>query len=277
MSKLPVLLLLASLTSLGAAAAPVSLQPTSAAAPAVGIAVAPAEGPIRTIQQKKELVFDNPDYDPEYLSPELKKVTYTLEVDLQWPERVAGCTNMAALHQALLKRLFPEGTYANVDAAVDAFINKTITADDLGGPFDPGEYLSLRMLPAKKYYVQFETILGVNMGSGTGAGCITGTSYVIFDKTTQRALRLSDLIQASSATIVAQLNKRILQLNRQGKQYDKCTEVPDTYYLSNRGIVFVFPKYTIGCGADGEVEIDISLLQAPSIFTAKAKKLIGNR
>ena len=55
----------------------------------------------------------------------------------------------------------------------------------------------------------------------------------------------------------------------------KTEELPNNFIISASGITFIFPKYSIGYGAQGEVEIALNYDELESVLSETFKRAIG--
>ena len=55
----------------------------------------------------------------------------------------------------------------------------------------------------------------------------------------------------------------------------KADELPDNFIISSSGITFIFPKYSIGYGYQGEVEIALTYEELNNVLSNTFKNAIG--
>ena len=109
------------------------------------------------------------------------------------------------------------------------------------------------------------------MGGGAGAAIVSNNIYIYYDKNLKRALGINDITDNYTAMLDI-VNQRISS----SEQYDsKAEELPDNFVLSDSGITFVFPQYSIGAGYLGQPEIYFGYNELADVLTDSFKNSIG--
>src|SRR5699024_2446181 len=97
-----------------------------------------------------------------------------------------------------------------------------------------------------------------------------GESYIYFDNNIGNILNINNIIADYAKTLII-VNKHISL----DEYAHKAEELPDNFILSASGITFIFPKYSIGYGYQGEVEIALTYDELNDILSETFKRSIG--
>lgn len=116
----------------------------------------------------------------------------------------------------------------------------------------------------------FKIQIYADLGGGTGLSLIYRDEYVYFDKEMDRTLEISDLFNDYSQTLFLVNNHISLD-----EYASKATELPENFIISSSGITFIFPKYSIGYGYQGEVEISLTYEELNNVLSDSFKNAIG--
>lgn len=106
---------------------------------------------------------------------------------------------------------------------------------------------------------------------------LESVSYLNYYIPTNKRLTLFDvLLKSKKSTILKSLRKqaKIVARNSQCFSYPNDVTLSDTFYISSKGITFVYQPYEIACYADGIIEITIPKSQLAGCLTSLGHKLI---
>lgn len=106
---------------------------------------------------------------------------------------------------------------------------------------------------------------------------LEGVAYLNFYTPTQKVLSLYDvLLKSKESTILSRLRKqaRIVARNKQCFNAPNEILISENFYITKKGITFVYQPYEIACYADGIIKITIPKSQLTGCLTTLGKKLI---
>lgn len=106
---------------------------------------------------------------------------------------------------------------------------------------------------------------------------LESVSYLNYYIPTNKRLTLFDvLLKSKKSTILKSLRKQAKIVARNSQCFSSPNDIPlsDTFYISSKGITFVYQPYEIACYADGIIEITIPKSQLAGCLTTLGKKLI---
>ena len=85
-----------------------------------------------------------------------------------------------------------------------------------------------------------------------------------------RSLVINDLFNDYSQTL-SLVNEHISL----DEYASKAKELPKNFIISSSGITFIFPKYSIGYGYQGEVEISLTYEELNNVLSDSFKNALG--
>ena len=119
-------------------------------------------------------------------------------------------------------------------------------------------------------YFIFEITKIAYLGGGTGASYIEQTDYVNFNSISNRELTINELFENQERAL------NIINSHISLDEYEsKATKIPNRFSLSTEGITFIFPKYSIGYGYQGEVRILVTYQELLPALSEQAKNSFG--
>lgn len=208
---------------------------------------------------------------------------YRVNTLVSYPKAVAGIAleQIEAFNTALAEKLYDKQATSPAEAA-RAFANTSVITDFEGETTavvpDPnckvsgiGVSTTFKFAypeTATSKFIQWTLIDGLDTGSGTSAGLMSGEDYMVLmkeptDWCPTGILTYKEMFNGGtpSKKLIPVLNR---QLNIEARNQDNCLtpgsveRVPTTVCLTSKGIEFVFGKYEVGCGAAGNYHLLIS-------------------
>jgi serine/threonine protein kinase len=184
-----------------------------------------------------------------------------LSINIQWPTSLIGVKDIEHLQRLISKRIFDvEST--NIDYLISNYKKQ----------YDPSrtEELTFSMEQKINNIIIFKFYVFSDNNGGTGAGVYYNTCYLYYDTEYECFLNIDKVIVNKNRTIDA-INKYISL-----DEYSRKTDfIPDNFILSMDGLTFVFPKYSIGCGAQGEVKIKVPFEDLAGCLSSSFLRAIG--
>ena len=188
------------------------------------------------------------------------------------------------LKAIILEKVLGKNT-SNLDNATEYFLNSFVDEESPDSP------QLINYIPEQGWSVQESSATGAlnsqtsdliiyetggyvyNAGAAHG---MYGVSYINFYIPQQKDLTISDLLLTSKKSAI---NKAVRSNARKvvDALYSDDTsdiEYSETFYLSNKGITFVYQPYEIGPYASGAIEITVPKAHLTGCLTALGKKLI---
>ena len=140
------------------------------------------------------------------------------------------------------------------------------------GVSEPSGEISLKFVGCNGKICSFLYYIYHDLGSGTGMGVISSTRLLIYSEFLKRCLTINDLF--SDEIKALDIVNSHISLDEYNSKADF---LPDNFYFYDNNIVFVFPKYSIGYGYQGDVSISVSIDEFRPILSDKLKfALNGN-
>ena len=221
-----------------------------------------------------------------YKASTKQKIYTTAHFDLQWPAEAEGY-DITPLQSAINEWLFTDGS-TNINAIIrraglEWFKNcggdevkwtevaKREKSDDDGDSsgdeihfWGEPEYsvkLTFDGVDNDRHIAQFTLVFYGYNGGGTAAGILAADKelYYLYDE--QRVMTVDDIADAKGQrALLRKLNNNPINIDR----YDclngeEIKELPDNFRIEKGVIYFIFPKYLIACGADGNVMLGVRL------------------
>ncbi len=198
----------------------------------------------------------------------IKESRGDFKVDIEYPISLKGLDDVSELQLALNDIAFSNNN-KDIHACVEKYFKDGEEALALGGVPVSGE-ISIRYKLRLNNLFLFEVYTFADNGGGTGASIVNRTEYVYFNAVTNRPLRISDMITDYSAAL------SIVNGHISLDEYNsKAERLPDNFELSATGITFIFPKYSIGYGYQGDVSIAVTYNELDGVLSETFKKAIG--
>lgn len=196
----------------------------------------------------------------------------TFKVYIEWPIKLNSIEDIQYVQEAIINNsFFDKYSIFDINECISLYLKESLDSESLGKSETSGE-ISIKFVGCNGKICSFLYYLYHDSGSGTGASVISSTRILIYSKFLKRCLTINDLFNDERKALEIVNNHISLD-----KYIDKADFLPDNFYFSNNNIVFVFPKYSIGSGAQGEVSISVSMNELKSIFSDKLKyALNGN-
>ncbi len=194
------------------------------------------------------------------------------KVHVEWPIKLNGIEDIKYVQKAIINNSFFEKYFiSDINKCISLYLKESLDGESLGESETSGE-ISLRFVGCNGKICSFLYYIYHDSGSGTGAGVISSTRLLIYSEFLKRCLTINDLFNDEIKALDI-INSHI-SLN---EYMCKADFLPDNFYFSDNNIVFVFPKYSIGYGYQGDVSISVSIDEFRSILSDKLKfSLNGN-
>lgn len=188
----------------------------------------------------------------------------------EWPVEVNGRTDLKVLHDALLAHTFGHAGESLENAKNRFLVTRPMGADDTDelekvasipeddlGPNCEENHFAITIMEGCK----LPTFQIYNYIYTGGAHGMYSFGYVTYDPAKNRVLSLADIVPPSHRKVVlGKLNAAIArEAKLEDKQLSQVEELPDNFYLTDKGITFVFQPYEIASYADGVIYIDVAL------------------
>ena len=111
---------------------------------------------------------------------------------------------------------------------------------------------------------------------GCGGNIVSMIStYLNYDILNNKEIELKDILLSNELKNVENKCKQILIKDFNKSDLDSYDyRLSDIFYITNDNIVFYYPTYTIGCGAEGPFEVPIPFSDISSSLTETFKKMI---
>lgn len=190
---------------------------------------------------------------------EIKERKENFEADIQWPMSMSGIDDISDLQKTIIKKVF-NSNYNNIEHCIEDFFEGCTEGK-----------VEIRFLQGLNDLYVFKAHLFADMGGGAGAAILSNRMYIYYDKNLKRALDINDITDNYTAMLDI-VNRRISS----SEQYDsEADELPDNFILSDSGITFIFPAYSIGAGYLGQPEIYFGYDELSDVLTDSFKNSIG--
>lgn len=119
-----------------------------------------------------------------------------------------------------------------------------------------------------------------DVGCGLGSCIYYGYDYIVFDYVKNKIVTYADIFKSESA-VIKELNKQ--RLNDFGEEWEEgeieglpnINSLPNSMYISDNRVYFVFSKYEISYGAAGCPEVGIDVTKCPQLLTDYGKKMFN--
>lgn len=186
-----------------------------------------------------------------------------LNINIQWPTSLVGVEHISHLQRLISKRIF------NVESSdIDYLIS------NYRKQYDPNteEILNFSMEQKINNIIIFKLHRYVDLNSGTGAGVSFNTIYLYYDTESEELFDIDKIIINKNSTINA-INKHISL----DEYHSRADFIPDNIILSMDGLTFVFPKYSIGYGYQGEVKVMVPYEDLVGCLSIDFLKAIGRQ
>lgn len=202
------------------------------------------------------------------------------QVDLIWPQLIAGDTELADLQQAMLQTFFADSVSATLDEAVERILStpldvvaaecsniEVVDSADADWTHMSASSLTVQLLRADSRLIVFQ---GKVYDYFAGAAHpMTACLYVNYDVKRHRVIRLDDVITDRDA--LARLLSRIYTDERCASsthgfntfESDGGYDIPatDNFCITPEGLSFVYQPYEIAAYAEGVQTIRVSFYE----------------
>lgn len=190
------------------------------------------------------------------------------EVDIEFPVSLAGMKDVSGIQLAIAQKAF-DCNSNDINSCVEKYFKEGAESVSLGEGETAGKVTVKFQQRLNNLYV-FKINTYADLGGGTGLSVIYRDEYIYFDKDMDRSLVINDLFNDYSQTL-SLVNEHISL----DEYASKAKELPENFIISSSGITFIFPKYSIGYGAQGEVEIALTYEELNNVLSDTFKNAIG--
>lgn len=195
----------------------------------------------------------------------IKKQQGNYQVDIDWPVSLNKVSNIEKVHQAIISNAFGNEDYTQFNNNIEDCIMhyfKINEEDTIPSCEEKSGMISI------KYEQQFGNIhlfriyKYANLGGGTGISIISDDIYLYYDINLEREVTPNDIFTDYSKTLYI-INKHISL----DEYTSKASEIPYNFIFTSYGIIFIFPKYAIGYGYQGNVKIEVPYNELESLIS----------
>lgn len=190
------------------------------------------------------------------------------EVDIEFPVSLAGMKDVSGIQLAIAQKAF-DCNSNDINSCVEKYFKEGAESVSLGEGETAGKVTVKFQQRLNNLYV-FKINTYADLGGGTGLSVIYRDEYIYFDKDMDRSLVINDLFNDYSQTL-SLVNEHISL----DEYASKAKELPENFIISSSGITFIFPKYSIGYGCQGEVEIALTYEELNNVLSDTFKNAIG--
>lgn len=190
------------------------------------------------------------------------------EVDIEFPVSLAGMKDVSGIQLAIAQKAF-DCNSNDINSCVKKYFKEGAESVSLGEGETAGKVTVKFQQRLNSLYV-FKISTYADLGGGTGLSVIYRDEYIYFDKNMNRSLVINDLFNDYSQTL-SLVNEHISL----DEYASKAKELPKNFIISSSGITFIFPKYSIGYGYQGEVEISLTYEELNNVLSDSFKNAIG--
>jgi hypothetical protein len=194
------------------------------------------------------------------------------KVYVEWPIKLNGIGDVRYVQKAIIKNsYFEKFLISDINECISLYLKESLDSESLGESETSGN-ISLKFVGCNGEICSFLYYIYHDLGSGTGAGVISTTRLLIYSEFLKRCLTINDLF--SDEIKALEIVNSHISLD---EYHSKADFLPDNFYFYDNNIVFVFPKYSIGYGYQGDVSISVSIDEFRPILSDKLKfALNGN-
>ena len=222
------------------------------------------------------------------------------EAKLKLPTALGGMTDEQV--DAIKRKLLKEGFGSSSDNAATAWLDSSAPAFEgsslkmvKGELPSPDAWMGLVTEGVGIYpvaacdgFVTFAVSRWEDRGTGMGAGTSSAEEYFTFARNQADfeadAFAPENIFTAGkpAKNILLLINRQLRLKKRTGEDCvsDEATRIPETMYISKKGMVFCFSKYEVACGAAGNYEVTVPWASIkpylrPAAYTKIQKALLN--
>lgn len=161
-----------------------------------------------------------------------------------------------------------------------ATLREDFDTDEMGASFNNwSQDITYDVLYNDKGYVVIDNGLYEYTGGAHGN---YGSEYLNIDRTSHKLLKLEDIMTVDTAAILPLIEKEVRKRFELGKK-DKLSSrlfsedlyIPESFYLGNKGITFVYGLYEIASYADGMIMIFVPYNKMTDLLKPDFKQRMG--
>lgn len=187
---------------------------------------------------------------------------------IEWPVSMTGIADVNELQKSIINKVF-DCDCNDINDCIEQYLNDGEESAS-GTEYNVKGFISLKYLQRQNDIYMFNEQIFADYG-GAGAAVIYGETYINFDKELGRDLTIDDLTNDYSALL--NIVNRHISLNEYESKADK---LPENFIITPTGITFIFPRYSIGYGTQGQPYISVSYNELKDVLPERFKRAIGN-
>lgn len=214
------------------------------------------------------ILAEIPDEPDKFEFKNIKRRKGSFKVIMEWPVSMTGIDDISKLHKCIINKVFNCDCNDIYDCIWQYLKEGEESAAET--EYNVNGFISVKFIQRQNDIYIFNEQTYADYG-GAGAAVIAGEVYINFDKNLGRDLKIDDLTDNYEALLSA-VNSHI-SLDEYNSKAD---ELPENFIINPDGITFIFPKYSIGYGVQGQPYISLSYDELKDILSDTFKRAIGN-
>lgn len=191
----------------------------------------------------------------------INEVQGNYKIYIEWPLFLDGIANVKNVQNVILNKLFEDYNSSDIYECVEKYFRRREKDASLGEGEPEGE-IKVQYLGNNQLLYTFYIYNYSDLGGGTGLSVLLSEEFIFYAKRLNRVLTIDDIFSDTQKALDI-VNSHI-SLDEYSNKADK---LPDNFYFSNNDVVFVFPKYSIGYGYQGDVKIAINVNEFNGLYS----------
>lgn len=179
-----------------------------------------------------------------------------------------GIVNVENVQNIILNKLFKDYNSSDIYECVEKYFRRREKDAFLGEGEREGE-IKVQYLGNNQLLYIFYIYDYSDLGGGTGLSVLLSEEFIFYAKKLNRVLTIDDIFSDTQKALDI-VNSHI-SLDEYSNKADK---LPNNFYFSNNDVVFVFPKYSIGYGYQGDVKIAINVNEFNGLYSETFKSAL---
>lgn len=191
----------------------------------------------------------------------INEVQGNYKIYIEWPLFLDGVVNVENVQNVILNKLFENYNSSNIYECVEKYFRRREKDTSLGEGEQEGE-IKVQDLGNNQLLYTFYIYNYSDLGGGTGLSVLLSEEFIFYARKLNRVLTIDDIFSDTQQALDI-VNSHI-SLDGYSNKADK---LPNNFYFSNNDVVFVFPKYSIGYGYQGDVKIAINVNEFNGLYS----------